>query len=161
MQRYCWNKLYLCYWINCYFLTIVIVYILQQCKTISGFYKLFRTNSFGALWYCSLKRLLGYILLQIKIQISIIFYERLSCHWRGLFGVWHCFLKKKISYIITFSWSIYPDTSRSVIMLSSQPWTPSRAVITTMFKAFGMTELGIKPTSSCTEADPTTTPVAF
>ena len=44
--------------------------------------------------------------------------------------------------------SIYHDTGKSVVMLSQQPWALRTAAITTICKAFGMTRLGIEPTTS-------------
>ena len=32
-----------------------------------------------------------------------------------------------------YYWSIYPDTSKSVLMITLQPWPPSRAAITAIF----------------------------
>ena len=53
-----------------------------------------------------------------------------------------------------YYWSIYPDTSQSVTMLTPQPWAPRKAAITTILKVFGMTQSGIKPVTSC---NPSTT----
>ena len=52
-----------------------------------------------------------------------------------------------------YYWSIYLDTSQSVVILTQQPWTPRRAAIITSFKVFGMTRPGIEPgcaTNRCT-----------
>ena len=44
------------------------------------------------------------------------------------------FIYTSISWVIyQCYWSIYPDTSQFVIMLTQQPWTPRRAAITTIF----------------------------
>ena len=51
-----------------------------------------------------------------------------------------------------YYWSIYPDTSQSVVMLTPQPWAPRREAITTIIKVFGMTRSGIKRTASRTRA---------
>ena len=84
----------------------------------------------------------------------------------------HCELKDKkkwcvfnaafnnISFVSSDSWvryqfwrSFYPDTSKSVVMLTPQPWTPRRAAITTIFKVFDMTRQWIKPQPPAPEAD--------
>ena len=48
-----------------------------------------------------------------------------------------CQLYHGISWVsYQYYWSIYPDNSQSVVMLTMQPWAPMRAAITTILKVF-------------------------
>ena len=50
-------------------------------------------------------------------------------------------------------WSIHPETSQSVIMLTQQVRVPRMETITTILKDFVMTQPGIEPATFDTQAD--------
>ena len=47
-----------------------------------------------------------------------------------------------------YYWSVHPDTSQSVVVLTPQPWAPRRATITVICIVFGMTRPGIESAPS-------------